>query len=116
MSEVIACPVGTTSRKQLIVALVDEYLAPIDISGCTVRLQGTSADLPAKKLDVVGAVYDGPNGLAKWTAVGNLVSATDLGALASALYTCRVKVIDAASKADWGPEFQLTFVAPPAVS
>lgn len=113
ISEVV---VGAT-RVNLLVTVVDEANNPIDISGGSVRLQGTTNDIPGNTLDVAGTIHDGPNGVAKWTALGgtSFVTNGELGALSQATYTCRVKFTDTGGLISFGPEFQLTWKKAPAV-
>lgn len=106
--------IGAT-RKTLDLTILDQDNNPVDISGGAVRLQGTSADVPAKTIDAVGSIHDGPNGLARWTSVGTLVTTGDLGGLTEATWTMRVKFTDTGSLIDFGPAFQITFAKPPAV-
>lgn len=110
-SEVV---VGAT-RVNLLVTIVDENNAPINITGGTVRLQGTTADIPNNTIDVAGTINDGPNGIAQWSQLGgtNFVTTAELGALSQATYTCRVKFTDSSGLISYGPEFDLTWKKPP---
>lgn len=112
VSEVV---IGAT-RKELRVTLVDEDGNVIPITGAqSLKLQGKSADLPGKTLDVTGAIHDGPSGIAKWTSLGGtgFVTTGDMGALAEATFKVRVKLVDAGGLVDWGPEFEITWKMPP---
>lgn len=106
--------VGST-RKQLLVTVVDENLQPIAITSGAVQLVGTSADLPGNNIDVAGTIFDGPNGVAKWTGLGGtaFITLAELGALPEATYICRVRFTDVASLVDYGPEFSITWKKPP---
>lgn len=103
--------VGST-RKNLKVTIVDEENQPIDITLGDVRLQGTSPDLPGVTLDEVGTIYDGPNGVARWTQIGGFVTTNELGAKDSATFNCRVK-LELGLLVDWGPLFQMTYYKQP---
>ena len=113
LSEVV---VGATRRK-LRLTFVDENGAPVNVSGGSARLQGTSADLPSNTIDQAGTIVDGPNGVFEWSQLGGTayVSDSDLGGLSEATYTLRVKFTDAASQVDFGDEFVLTWKKAPAV-
>lgn len=111
ISEVV---IGAT-RKELRVTVIDEDGNPVNITGGTVRLQGTSADLPANNIDEAGLILDGPNGVARWPQIGSdtYVSLTDIGSKAEATYNLRVKFTDPSSLVDYGPEFSITWKKPP---
>ena len=114
VSEVVC---GAT-RKDLIVVITDENNNPVNITGCTVRLQGKSADI-AKVLNVVGTVLDGVNGKAKWTGIGDettyISQTTDLasGTIPQATYTFRAQFTDGTAKVDYSAEFQIRWVKKP---
>lgn len=99
-----------STRKALKVTIVDEEGAPIDITLGDVYLQGTSPDLPGTTINAAGSVYDGPNGVARWTSIGTLINS--LSSKDSATFNCRVKLI-LGGLYDWGPVFQLTFYKQP---
>lgn len=101
--------IGST-RKSLKVTIVDETNSPIDITLADVWLQGKSADLPGTTIDLVGTIYDGPNGVARWTSLGTAIAS--LGAVDSATFNCRVKLL-LGGLTDWGPLFQITFYKQP---
>lgn len=106
--EVVVVASGS-GRRKLHVPIVDGNGAPIDITGSTLRLQGVSADLPAKTIDVAGAIYGAPaNGIAEWTTLNTLITLTDLGAKPSATFTMEVKYTDA-SGTDYTSQFGLKF-------
>lgn len=106
--------VGAT-RKIIQVQIIDPITGnPLAFSGTpTVKLQGTSLDLPSKTIDVVGTVTNSALAICQWTASA-LITSGDMAGRADALYSCRVKVTDTAGF-DWGPLFGLQFVMPPAV-
>lgn len=106
--------IGAT-RKELRVTLTDADGLPLNITGGTVKLQGKSADLPSKTLDVAGTIHDGPNGVAKWTSLGGtgFVTTGDMGAVSEATFTLRVKFTDTSSLVDYGPEFMVTWKKAP---
>lgn len=103
--------VGAT-RKEIRVTIIDEYNLPIDISGGSVKLQGTSLDV-AKEIDIAGAIHDGPNGVAKWTSAGTILVIGDLESKPEATFKLRVQFTDAATKIDYGPEFSIQWVEAP---
>lgn len=86
---------------------------PIDITGAqALRFQAISGAI-AKELDVAGTVVDGPQGQAKWTALGgtDFLVGADLGELTEALFTCETKLIDAAGKVRFGkPRFPMLWM------
>lgn len=107
--------VGAT-RKIIQVQLIDPITGlPLSFgSSPTVRLQGTSLDLPSKTLDVVGTIHDSGNAICWWTSAGTMITSGDMAGRTSATYSCRVKVLDGSGN-DWGPLFGLLFSMPPAV-
>lgn len=117
MTETVQEIVIGSTLKEILRQIVDADGNPIDISGGEVRLQGVSDDI-AKTFDVVGAIYDGPQGLALWTEVGgtSFVEESDLGEKSEALYRLRTKFTDAAGKIDFGPEFNYRWVKAPDVT
>jgi hypothetical protein len=110
VSEVV---VGAT-LKELRITIIDEDGNPRAITGGTVRLQGKSADLPSKTLDVAGNIYDGPNGVARWTSLGGtgFVTTGDMGSVSRATFTCQVKYTDSGGLIDFGPEFEIVWKKP----
>lgn len=111
VSEVV---VGST-RTNLLVTVVDETGAPINITGGSVRLQGTTNDIPNNTIDVAGVIHDAVNGVAKWSSIGgtSFVTTNELGALSEATYNLRVKFTDSNALVSYGPEFQITWKKPP---
>jgi hypothetical protein len=111
VSEVV---VGAT-RKELRVTVVDEDGNATNITGGSVKLQGTSPDLPGKTIDVAGVIHDGPSGVAKWSSFGGtgFVSLSDLDSKTEATFALRVKFTDSGGLVDYGPEFSVTWKKPP---
>jgi len=105
--------IGST-LKELRITLVDESGNIRVITGGAVRLQGKSADLPSKTLDVAGTIYDGPNGIARWTQLGGtgFVTTGDMGGVTEATFVCQVKYTDSGSLVDYGPTFELVWKKP----
>lgn len=108
--------VGAT-RKILEVQLTDENGSPISLAGAgvIVRLQGTSPDLPDNPIDVVGSVPDPPNGVCRWITFGSMVTDALLSqyGLTAATYTLRVYYKDTGGLIDYGPTFQVSWLASP---
>lgn len=115
MSDVAEVVVGAT-RKELRVPFEDENGNPVNITGATVRLQGTSEDI-ASTIDVAGVIYDGPNGIARWTQLGGTGFVTDaeLGVKSEATFTLRAKLTDAGGLVDYSPAFKVKWVKAPAI-
>lgn len=115
MAETIPEVVVGATRKELRITFENETGAVVNITGGAVRLQGQSDDLPPKDLDVAGTIFDGPNGIARWVALGGTgyLVLTDLGSKAGATFSLRGKLTDAAGNVDWTPLFQLRWVRPP---
>jgi len=89
--------------------------ALVNITGATsLRLTGSSGDLPSNPIDQVGTILDGPNGMAKWAALGAdaYVSIADMGSRDTATYTMEPVVVDAAAKKFFGERFQIVWVKP----
>jgi hypothetical protein len=104
--------VGST-RKTLTVVILDGNNVPLDISGGSVRLQGTSEDLPGINIDQPGTITDPVNGVCKWSSIGTLITADNLGSLDFARYKLRVKLTTATSLIDYGAVIELTFYPTP---
>lgn len=103
-----------SDRVDFYLTYVDENDQPINITGATeLKVQGKSETLSGTPLDVSGTIYDGPNGIAKFTAFGNAVTVANLGSLLSASYTLRGKFKDAANKTTFTREFIVTWFHQP---
>lgn len=116
MSDAVAEIVVGETRVDFIAPIVDENGVAVNITGSTFALQGTSDDLPAKTINVAGAILDGALGLAKWAGIGDsatYVSVADLGSKARARFKLRVKWTDSAGKVDFGDEMLWDWVEPP---
>lgn len=108
--------VGAT-KKSLVVTVEDDNGNAVDLRGGAVKLQGHSGELPTSNLNVAGALTDAQNGVCTWAQLGGASYVTE-GALTaagvtSATYACRVKYTDSATLVDYGPLFNLTWLAPP---
>lgn len=104
--------IGATGM-DLLVTVTDENGDVLDISGALgLALQGTSPDLPSKTLNVAGVVYDGPQGVAKWSALGGTgyVTTADMGQRDTARFGLRVKYTDSSNKVRFGPLFYMDWV------
>jgi hypothetical protein len=106
--------VGATA-KDFVLEVVDEAGLPINVTGMTFALQGTSPDLPSTTIDAAGTVTDGAQGVVTWTGVGAYVDGTDMGSVTRAGFAFRVKK-SAGGEYDWGPEFAWDYVAAPDVA
>jgi hypothetical protein len=109
--------VGSTGKKLVIVITDENNLPrPLTTGGSTqVKLQGKSADLPGKTIDVAGTITDAPNGVVTWAGIGNgsvYVSLSDLGSLPEATFDLQAKYTDSGGLVDYGPVFQLTWKKP----
>lgn len=110
VSEVV---VGS-DRVDLFITYTDENDVPINITGAQeVKVQGASQDLPATTINMAGAIFDAAQGLAKFTAFGNIVTVANLGGTSYALYKLRGKLVDNAGKTTFTPEFEVRFVHQP---
>jgi len=116
MSDVAEVVCGT-NYKDVVVTLKDELGTAINLTGATVKLQGTSDDghkLPA--VDQAGTV-DSPAtaGIARFADVGTYVPEAPLRriGLKKARYDFRVRASLAGSELDFGPEFQIDYAVPP---
>lgn len=103
--------VGAT-LKNLVYVVIDDNGLPRDITGGSVRLVGTSADLPGIEIDEAGAITDGPSGVATWTEIGTFVTSGDMGAKDRATFVLRVEYTDTAGKWDRGPSFTIDWFMP----
>ena len=104
-----------SDRVDFYLTFVDENNLPINIAGAgvVVKVQGQSDDLPATDLDLSGSVYDPANGVAKFTAFGDAITTGVLGALASATFTLRGRLLDQAGKTTFTPEFKVRWAHQP---
>lgn len=103
-----------SDRVDFYLTFKDENDQPINITGATeLKVQGKSEGLPSVNLDVSGTIYDGPNGIAKFTAFGNAITVSNLGSLTSAGYLLRGKFKDAANKTTFTREFIVTWFHQP---
>ena len=109
--------IGAT-RRNLEWVVTDENGVPINVTGGSARLQATSLDIPAVTIDVAGTIVDGPNGVFRWTGLGDpavYVSEANMDGRTEATWAARVKFTDASSKTDFGALFDLVWRTPPAV-
>jgi hypothetical protein len=110
--------VGST-RKPIIITLVDENDVPINLTGATAnpRLQGQSNEVALVDLDVVGAISDPAQGVVTFAEAGTFVTSANLTGAGTrrGVWTLRVKFWDAAGKFDFGPEFMVAWNQDPLV-
>ncbi len=100
------------SRKALVLEAVDEFGAPINVSGGAFRLQGASPDI-VTTIDQAGTLTDPQAGVVTWTGIGGYVTTGNMGAKTEATFNCRIKWTDGGSLVDYSPEFQLVYRLPP---
>jgi len=109
--------VAGSTRRALVVELVDEDDVPVPLTGTSVRLQAGAPEDLAPEIDYAGVVQDAAGGVARFDGVGALVSVPQLKALRrkKVEYAFRVKVTDVAVPTifDWTDEFDLAFALPP---
>lgn len=99
------------SRKELRIPVQDLAGNAIDVTGSSAWLNGISLE-STKTLNAAGSVLSpGSSGYFRWTGLGALVTAGDLGARGSASFTCEVKFTDA-SGTDYSARFGLKFIPP----
>lgn len=114
MDEVV---VGST-RKDLVVTVVDANGVIVNLTGGTVRLQGRSNDLTTKTLDVLGTLTNPAQGQVTFSAIGTLITQADLTGppvIPDAKFRLRIKYTDNVPKFDYGPEFEMQWVHDPLV-
>src|SRR3990172_4703332 len=106
--------VAGSDRVDFYLTYVDENKQVINITGAQeVKLQGKSAELPSVPIDMTGAIFDAPNGVAKFTGFGNIVTQTDLAAQPHATYKLRGKLKDSGAKTTWTDELDVKFLKQP---
>jgi len=110
--EIVVVPGGIVSRKNYILYVVDGSGNPINVTGSTFKLQGTSADI-GTTIDALGTLTDAVNGVVTWAGLGSLITPTNMGAHPSVLYTFRVKWADSGAKVDYSSSFNWTFLSAP---
>lgn len=106
--------VVSATRKNLFLTFKDENGAVIDVTNWTARLQGKSK-ANGLSLDVAGVVSDGPGGTFKWEQLGGggFPGTAELNGRPAVKYTLKAKLTDAGGLIDYGPEFELEWLAPP---
>jgi len=102
-----------SNRRNLVVTLVDENGAVIDLTGGSAKLQGQSDDLATPDIDYAGTLTSPAQGEVTFTQIGTLVTAVNLGSLKKATYNLRVRFTDASTKFDYSPKFQIDWVEKP---
>jgi hypothetical protein len=110
-SELVA---GSTG-KDFVDTLKDSVTGlPLNLTGFSCRLQGTSEDRSMPALDQALSLSGTPaDGTVTYSQAGNFITPTNLGGKARAAYICRVKITDGAGKVNYGPSFELDWVATP---
>lgn len=115
VEEVVVVDTLEVSAKVIRVQFVDENGDPVDVTGGSFKLQGTSEDIAAV-IDETGVAYDAANGIVDFQGAGGFLTLADLGGRAEVTFTMRAKLTDASSKVDWTPTFPVRFAAPPDVT
>lgn len=101
-----------STKRALVVTLVDENNDPLDLTGGSVKLQGKSDDI-VTTIDYAGTLTDAAQGVVTFTGIGALITAANLGSNKKATYNLRVKFTDAATKFDYTRKFQIDWVEKP---
>ena len=109
--------VWDATRKRLFITFKDELGNLLgDITGWTARLQGKSKDLNGFPIDVAGTIH-GPavDSTFKWDPLvgAGFPSGTELAGMPNALFTLRARLVDAGGKVDYGPWFEIDYLAKP---
>lgn len=104
--------VGSTAR-DLVINFTNEDGSVRDLTGWTVRLQGTSRDLPNKTFDIQANAIS--LGTVTWTSFFGALGSVDLGAYQSAEFSFRPLLVDPAGHLDYGDGFDVMWLASPAV-
>ena len=103
-----------SDRVDCYLTYADETEQSINITGATqLKMQGQSEHQPSVDLDFAGTIFDGVNGIAKFTAFGNAITVANLGALEFATYKLRGKFKDASNKTTFTREFLVTWYHQP---
>jgi hypothetical protein len=103
--------VAGSEGKNLIIKFNDEVGVARVLTDYTIRVQGRSASMPEKQIDLVQTSIVG--NAVTWAGFGNKITAGDLGRRPAALFVLRAKLLDPNGKPDSGPEFGVEWVAPP---
>lgn len=109
--------VVTADRKDMFYTCVDQNEQPIDLTGFEVKMQGRSHDLDSITIDYAGTIHDAVNGIAKFAALGTLVTSANLidANKSQATFKYRVRLKDGANKIDFGPLEEIVFMQLPTV-
>lgn len=101
-----------STMRDLVVSLVDNNNAPINLTGGSARLQGKSAQI-VTTVDVAGALTDPAQGGVTFTGIGALITAANLGSNERATFKLRVKYTDASAEWDYSDPFNIDWLAKP---
>ena len=104
--------VGATLR-DIIGHIVDENGTPINISGGSAWLQGSSAQLPAIYLNEACVITDDASGTITYPEAGALITAVHLGDAEWATFNCRFLYVDVSGGTDYSEPFDVRFLATP---
>lgn len=111
----LADVICNSTRRDLVVSIVDENGNPVNLTSGAVALQGRSKDLSGTTINAAGTLTDPANGVATFSNIGALVSQATLtsASIHSATFSMRVKYTDSTAKIDYTPIFQITWQQDP---
>lgn len=92
----------------------DQDKQPINITGATLTLKGTSEDI-THTFNIAGTVFSGPEGIQRNAGIGGVayIQISDLGERNDATYTLEAKMVDTGGKVRYAkPRNKVRFMKP----
>lgn len=113
MAEVIEFTQGDT-LKALQVTITDSSRAAVNLAGGTVVLKGTCPDV-ATTISITGSlVGGGTGGICQFAAVGNAITALQMGSRQAVTYSVQVKYTTSGGLIGWSSPIRIRITKQPA--
>lgn len=101
----------TDSRRGLIVQLLDENGAAVNVTGWAARLQGASLEI-GTNLDFAGSIFSAVEGKFLFAAVGNQITLAQAGGRSEVQFNAQVKWTDSVGGITFSDPFAVTLAKP----
>lgn len=99
------------TRRGLIIQALDENGAPINVTGWTANLRGTSPDI-STPIDIDGSIATALLGTFLFDAPGSEITVLQAGGRDSVQYQCQVRWVDNNGKVGYSAKFPITLDKP----
>jgi len=112
MAETLDFTQGDT-LKALRVTITDSSRTPVNLTGGTVALKGVCPDI-ATVMSITGSLITPASGICQFAAVGNCVTAVQMGSRASVTYSAQVKYTTSGALIGWSSPIRIRITKQPA--